>query len=158
MKTLDYIKLNEAGSNKVIDSLQVLLADLQVYYTNLRNFHWNIKGRGFFQLHEAFEKMYDDVNEKVDEVAERILMLGGVPENKFSNYLKIARVKEEDVQSDGMKAIENILETIGHLIVEERKIIEIAGDNKDEATVSMMSDYLVEQEKSVWMLTSFMSK
>jgi len=158
MKTLDYIKLNEAGSNKVIDSLQVLLADLQVYYTNLRNFHWNIKGRGFLQLHEAFEKMYDDVNEKVDEVAERILMLGGVPENKFSNYLKIARVKEEDVQSDGMKAIENILETIGHLIVEERKIIEIAGDNKDEATVSMMSDYLVEQEKSVWMLTSFMSK
>ncbi|EGJ72116.1 Ferritin Dps family protein [Bacteroides coprosuis DSM 18011] len=158
MKTLDYIKLNEAGSNKVIDSLQVLLADLQVYYTNLRNFHWNIKGRGFFQLHEAFEKMYDDVNEKVDEVAERILMLGGVPENKFSNYLKVARVKEEDVQSDGMKAIENILETIGHLIVEERKIIEIAGDNKDEATVSMMSDYLVEQEKSVWMLTSFMSK
>ncbi|HJD91522.1 Dps family protein [Bacteroides coprosuis] len=158
MKTLDYIKLNEAGSNKVIDSLQVLLADLQVYYTNLRNFHWNIKGRGFFQLHEAFEKMYDDVNEKVDEVAERILMLGGVPENKFSNYLKIARVKEEDVQSDGMKAIENILETISHLIVEERKIIEIAGDNKDEATVSMMSDYLVEQEKSVWMLTSFMSK
>ena len=141
MKTLDYIKLNEAGSNKVIDSLQVLLADLQVYYTNLRNFHWNIKGRGFFQLHEAFEKMYDDVNE-----------------NKFSNYLKIARVKEEDVQSDGMKAIENILETISHLIVEERKIIEIAGDNKDEATVSMMSDYLVEQEKSVWMLTSFMSK
>ena len=158
MKTLDYIKLNEAGSNKVIDSLQVLLADLQVYYTNLRNFHWNIKGRGFFQLHEAFEKMYDDVNEKVDEVAERILMLGGVPENKFSNYLKVARVKEEDVQSDGMKAIENILETIGHLIVEERKIIEIAGDNKDEATVSMMSNYLVEQEKSVWMLTSFMSK
>ena len=158
MKTLDYIKLNEAGSNKVIDSLQVLLADLQVYYTNLRNFHWNIKGRGFFQLHEAFEKMYDDVNEKVDEVAERILMLGGVPENKFSNYLKIARVKEEDVQSDGMKAIENILETISHLIVGERKIIEIAGDNKDEATVSMMSDYLVEQEKSVWMLTSFMSK
>lgn len=158
MKALDYIKLNETGSKKVVDSLQLLLADLQVYYTNLRNFHWNIKGRGFFQLHEKFEHLYNDVNDKVDEVAERILMLGGVPESKFSNYLKVARLQEEDPQSDGMKAIDSILNTLSHLLVEERKIMELASENNDEVTLSMMSDYLAKQEKEVWMLTAFMSK
>lgn len=158
MKTLDYIKLNESGVKNVVNSLQNLLADFQVYYTNLRNFHWNIKGRGFFQLHEHFESMYTDVADKVDEVAERILMLGGVPESKFSNYLKVARIAEMDSEINADATIMNILESLSHLIAEERKIIELAGEINDEVTVAQMSDYLVEQEKQVWMLTAFMSK
>ena len=71
MKTLELIKLNESGANNVVVSLQQLLADFQVYYTNLRGFHWNIKGHDFFVLHSQFEKMYDDTAEKVDEIAER---------------------------------------------------------------------------------------
>ena len=67
MKTLELIKLNESGANNVVASLQQLLADFQVYYTNLRGFHWNIKGHDFFVLHSQFEKMYDDTAEKVDE-------------------------------------------------------------------------------------------
>ena len=94
MKTLNYIKLNESGVANVVSALHQLLADFQVYYTNLRGLHWNIKGHGFFVLHEKFESMYDDAAEKVDEIAERILMLGGVPENKFSEYLKVAKIKE----------------------------------------------------------------
>ena len=73
MKTLNYIKLNESGVANVVSALHQLLADFQVYYTNLRGFHWNIKGHGFFVLHEKFESMYDDAAEKVDEIAERIL-------------------------------------------------------------------------------------
>ena len=129
MKTLEFIKLNESGANNVVASLQQLLADFQVYYTNLRGFHWNIKGHNFFVLHSQFEKMYDDTAEKVDEIAERILMLGGTPANKFSDYLKVANVNEVDKVSNG-----------------------------DEVTVSMMSDYLQEQEKLVWMLTAYNSK
>ena len=68
MKTLEFIKLNESGANNVVASLQQLLADFQVYYTNLRGFHWNIKGHNFFVLHSQFEKMYDDTAEKVDEI------------------------------------------------------------------------------------------
>ena len=64
MKTLEFIKLNESGANNVVASLQQLLADFQVYYTNLRGFHWNIKGHDFFVLHSQFEKMYDDTAEK----------------------------------------------------------------------------------------------
>ena len=157
MKTLELIKLNESGANNVVASLQQLLADFQVYYTNLRGFHWNIKGHDFFVLHSQFEKMYDDTAEKVDEIAERILMLGGTPANKFSDYLKVA-INEVDKISNGEQALNNILQSISYLIGEERKILSIASQSGDEVTVSMMSDYLKEQEKLVWMLTAYNSK
>ena len=76
MKTLDYLHLNENKVNSVVSALHQLLADFQVHYTNLRGFHWDIKGHGFFVLHSKFEDMYNDAAEKVDEIAERILMLG----------------------------------------------------------------------------------
>ena len=157
MKTLELIKLNESGANNVVVSLQQLLADFQVYYTNLRGFHWNIKGHDFF-VHSQFEKMYDDTAEKVDEIAERILMLGGTPANKFSDYLKVANINEVDKISNGEQALNNILQSISYLIGEERKILSIASQSGDEVTVSMMSDYLQEQEKLVWMLTAYNSK
>ena len=143
---------------KEIEHLQQLLADFQVYYTNLRGFHWNIKGHDFFVLHSQFEKMYDDTAEKVDEIAERILMLGGTPANKFSDYLKVANINEVDKVSNGEQALDNILQSISYLIGEERKILSIASQAGDEVTVSMMSDYLKEQEKLVWMLTAYNSK
>lgn len=158
MKTLDYIKLDASQVANVVSSLQQLLADFQVYYTNLRGFHWNIKGHGFFVLHSKFEEMYNDAAEKVDEIAERILMLGGVPANKFSDYLKVAVVKEVSGVSAANEALDNILETYSYLIGEERKILSMASQAGDEATVALMSDYLKEQEKMVWMICAYASK
>lgn len=158
MKTLDYLNLDASGANKVVNSLQQLLADFQVFYTNLRGFHWNIKGSSFYVLHEKFEDMYDDAAEKVDEIAERILMLGGTPVNKFSEYLKVAKVKEVSGVSCGEEAVQNILETLKTLIGEERELLSLASDVNDESTVALMSDYLKEQEKTVWMLVAFSSK
>ena len=158
MKTLNYIHLDEKGANNVVASLQQLLADFQIYYANLRGFHWNIKGHGFFVLHSKFEDLYNDAAAKVDEIAERILMLGGTPANKYSEYLKIADVKEVDRVSNGDEALGHILETYSYLIAEERKLLSVASANSDEVTVAMMSDYLKEQEKMVWMLTAYMSK
>jgi starvation-inducible DNA-binding protein len=88
-------------------------------------------------------------------LAERILMLGGEPENKFSEYLKVARVKEVSGVSCGDEALKNILDTYGHLIDEERKLLSLASGAGDEATVALMSDYLKEQEKLVWMLVAY---
>ncbi len=158
MKTLNYIKLDSVATAKVVDSLQQLLADYQVFYANLRGFHWNIKGHGFFILHSKFEELYDNAAEKVDEVAERILMLGGVPKNKYSDYLKTSNIEEVEGVSCGDEALNNILETYSHFITEERKILAIASQAGDEATVALMSDYLKEQEKMVWMLCAYSSK
>lgn len=157
MKTLDYIQLDSKNTKKVVNELQTLLADFQLFYTNLRGFHWNIKGRGFFELHEAYEKMYDDAAEKIDEVAERILMLNGVPAHNFSDYLKTSEIKETGVMSNGDEIAKLILNYLKVLIARERNVLELASENNDEGTVALMGDFISEQEKTVWMITSYLS-
>ena len=158
MKTLDYLNLDNKNVENVVVALQNLLADFQAYYTNLRGFHWEIKGRGFFVLHEKFESMYDDAAAKVDEIAERILTLGGTPENKFSGYLKVARVPEVSGVSSSKEAVDNVLNTYKHFIAEERKLIELAEEANDVVTADMLTGYLKEQEKMVWMLVAFSTR
>ena len=158
MKTLDYLQLNASATDNVVKSLQQLLADFQVYYTNLRGFHWNIQGPDFFVLHSKFEDLYNDAADKIDEIAERILTLGGVPANKFSDYLKISKIKEVGEVNCGSEALKNILVSYKYLIGEERTILSLASEAGDEVTVALLSDYLKEQEKLVWMLCSYSTK
>jgi len=158
MKTVNFTGINAESAVRTVNGLQQLLADFQVYYTNLRGFHWNIKGKNFFQLHSRFEELYDDASEKIDEIAERILMLDGVPSHNFSDYLKLSKVKETGVVADGDEGLKNVLETLSHFIQSERAILATASEAGDESTVAMMSDYLKEQEKLVWMLTSYFTK
>ena len=66
--------------------LNILLANFQVYYQNLRGLHWNIKGKSFFDLHLKFEELYNDLVLKIDEIAERILTLGHTPNHNYSDY------------------------------------------------------------------------
>ncbi|MDO5523177.1 MAG: DNA starvation/stationary phase protection protein [Bacteroidia bacterium] len=155
MKTIEFTGLENVQN--ITQGLQQLLADLQVHYTNLRGYHWNIKGKDFYFLHEKFEEMYDDTAAKVDEVAERILMLGETPVHTFSQYLKTAQVKETGVVANGNEAVKNILDTYKHLIASERALVESASEIGDETTVALLSDYISGQEKEVWMLTSFLS-
>jgi len=157
MKTLNYLTLDPKSTEKTIDGLQELLANLQLYYTNLRGFHWNVKGVDFFGLHAKLEEFYDDTAEKVDEVAERILMLGGVPVHNFSEYLKNSTIKETAVVSNTKEIVKNVLDSLKVLIGLERGIIETASEGSDEVTVSLLSDFLTGQEKNVWMLTAFLS-
>ena len=158
MKTLDLLGLDEKKVQNVVNELSVLLADLQVFYSNLRNFHWNAKGHGFFVLHSKYEELYNDAAEKVDEVAERILQLGSTPESRFSVYLQTAEIKEADVVSCSKEAVDLLLDYYKTLIARERRIIELASDAKDDTTVSLMSDFLKEQEKTVWMLVAVSSQ
>ncbi len=155
MKTLDYLTLKCDNAAAVVENLQRLLADFQVHYTNLRNFHWNIKGHGFFILHAKFEELYNDSAAKIDEIAERILMLGGTPENRFSRYLETACVKETCGVKNGREAVEYILETYKHLIGEERRLIVVAEAADDVVTVDLLTGYIAQQEKLVWMLVAF---
>lgn len=155
MKTLDYLHLDAPAAESVAASLTQLLADYQVFYTNLRGLHWNIKGHQFFVLHAKFEELYDDAAAKADEVAERILTLGGVPENRFSEYLKIANIRETTAVSCADEALRQILDSYGYLIGEERKLLAQASEAGDDTTATLMSDYLKEQEKLVWMLAAY---
>lgn len=155
MRTLDFLGLDEKKVQNVVNGLSGLLADLQVYYTNLRGFHWNVSGRNFYIMHQKYEEFYNDAAEKIDEVAERMLQLGGVPESRFSEYLKVSDIKEVAGIGCGGEARDMLLGWLKSLIEKERKVLALATETGDDVTVSLMSDYLKGQEKAVWMLVAY---
>lgn len=140
----------------LVKELNKLLADYQIFYQNLRGLHWNIKGREFFELHLKFEELYNDAVIKIDEIAERILTLEGEPLHSFSDYLSHAEIKEETHVSEGLVGVKIVLTNFSTLILKEREILELAGNIKDEGTVSLMSDYITQTEKVIWMLSSYL--
>ena len=158
MRTLDFTKLDANASKNVVSALQQLLADYQVFYTNLRGFHWNVKGKDFFVMHAQFENLYNNAAEKVDEIAERILMLDGVPSHNFSEYLKTSKVKESGYVTSSDAGLVHVLDTYGYFIESERNILSMATEAGDDSTANIMSDYIKEQEKMVWMLVAYSTK
>jgi starvation-inducible DNA-binding protein len=158
MENLNAIGLDVSKSKNLAEKLSDLLANYSVFYQNARGYHWNIKGEKFFELHEKFEELYNDLFEKIDEIAERILTLDQSPTHKFTDYLKISEIKESQEVNNGKKAIEEILEAFKILIVKQREILDLAGEIDDEGTNALMSDYIREQEKTVWMYSAYMNR
>lgn len=154
---LNVTGLDQAQVSPVVSSLQELLATFQVYYANLRGYHWHVKGPQFYQLHKAFEDLYDGAADKVDEIAERILQLGSQPENRFSEYLKVSKIQETSFVTDPKVIVPQIVEDYRVLIALERAILSSASEIGDEVTVSLMNDFLSEQEKDAWMLTAYLA-
>lgn len=126
-----------------------------MFYMNLRGFHWNIKGEKFFELHLKFEELYNDALIKVDEIAERVLTLSATPLHSFKKYLDTSDITSAENVTDGEDAIDNILASLKILLNKERAILAIAAEANDEGTVALMSDYIVQQEKLVWMLSAY---
>ena len=154
MKNL--IGIDKEKASVLSDKLNSLLADYQMFYQNLRGLHWNIKGKEFFELHLKFEELYDDAVIKVDEIAERILTLEGEPLHTFSDYLKISEIKEEKGITNGREGVEVIVKNFSVLILREREILNLAGEAGDEGTDSLMSDYITQTEKTLWMLNAYL--
>ena len=149
----------EGKSNSAIaEKLNELLANYQVYYQNLRGFHWNIKGSDFFTLHEKFEELYTAAQESIDEVAERILTLDTKPLHAYSDFIEKSTIREMKNISDSKGTVEGVLESLKVLIALEREILDLSGEANDEGTNSLMSDYITAQEKTVWMFSSFLNK
>ena len=154
MKNLIGIDTEKAG--ELIIKLNDLLANYQLFYQNLRGLHWNIKGKEFFELHLKFEELYEDAVIKVDEIAERILTLDGEPLHTFSDYLKTTEIKEEKGIKNGTKGVEIVVKNFSTLIQKERVILSLASEADDEGSVSLMSDYISQTEKTLWMLNSYL--
>lgn len=156
MNTTSAIGLSTEKSKILSEKLNILLANYSLFYQNTRGYHWNIKGEKFFELHLKFEELYNDLFMKIDEVAERILTLGYTPEHCFTDYMKISDIKESAKVSEGTKAVKEILESFKIIIIKQREILNISGEVNDEGTNALMSDYIREQEKLVWMYSSYL--
>ncbi|MDR1332417.1 MAG: DNA starvation/stationary phase protection protein [Tannerella sp.] len=149
------VGLDLAATGLVIEKLGEVLAGYQVFYTNLRGLHWNIQGDKFFELHPIYEEYYGEMADRIDETAERIVILGGVPANSFSDYLKISRVKEVSGVSCWKTGSNNVIETLQLLIGLLRELRELAVKAGDQGTLSLATHAIKSFEKKVWMLSAY---
>ena len=158
MITLNLIGLDAAKSQTLANSLNDLLSNYTVLYQNVRGYHWNVQGDKFFELHLKFEELYNDLFVKIDEIAERILTLGYKPNHKFSFYLQKTAIVETNEVNDGPKSLQETLSAFAILLSKQRQILDLSGEIEDEGTNALMSDYIREQEKLVWMYSAYLKK
>jgi starvation-inducible DNA-binding protein len=154
------MRLNSVGlptveAEALAVELNILLANFQIYYQNLRGLHWNIRGKRFFDLHLKFEELYNDSQLKIDLIAERILTLDAVPLHTFEEYIKNNKLEIGKNIHNDEKAIELIVSSLSKLLLIERVILKKSGKIEDEGTNSMMSDFITEQEKTIWMMKAW---
>lgn len=157
-KQTTQIGLDSKLSEALALELNTLLANFQLYYQNLRGLHWNIKGKHFFELHVKFEELYNDAQLKIDQVAERILTLGFTPMHTFTDYLKKGSIREGKNISDAQTSVQLVVDSLQTIILLERKILAVAEHLKDEGTITMLTDFITQQEKEVWMYSSWLKQ
>ena len=155
---MNYLNLDKSKTKNTVGELNILLSDYQLYYQKLRNYHWNIVGQNFFDLHQQFEEMYDDAKLKIDEIAERILTLRFQPESNLTTYLKLSNIKESSSDVTDKEMVTNLLDDHGTIIKQMRKTTEVADANGDEGTIDLIGAYIRELEKTSWMLDAWNMK
>lgn len=140
----------------IADRLNTLLADYQVHYQKLRNYHWNVRGPLFFGLHQKFEELYGAAALKVDELAERVLAVGTKPLSTLAEQLAAATLQEDTGDPDAETMVANILADLEALNGSVREIVKAADAEGDDATVNLIEPFADEQEKTAWMLKAFL--
>lgn len=155
---MSYLGLDEKKTSNTVQELNILLADYHLYYQKLRNYHWNVIGKNFFDLHEKFEELYDDAKVKVDEIAERILTLRFQPTSNLSEYLEKSNLKESKSDLSDSQMIKNLLTDHGTILKQMRKVVEVAEKGGDEGTIDLIGAYIRELEKTSWMLDAWKMK
>ncbi|MEO0479548.1 MAG: Dps family protein [Planctomycetota bacterium] len=135
----------------------LLLADYQLLYQKLRAFHWNVTGPHFFGLHAKFEELYNQVALTVDEVAERILTIGGKPLSTLAQNLEHARLQEAKGDESADQMVESVIADFRTLIQEQRSLAAVAEEAGDTASADMIKAFADDQEKTCWMLRAFSS-
>lgn len=152
---MNYLNIDNQKVLQVVSELNVLLADYHVHYQKLRNFHWNILGKNFFDLHNRFEEMYNDTRVKIDEVAERIVTLKYHPISKLSDYIEVSRIKESSPLLTDEEMVADIINDNKIILEQLGKIIKRATKAKDKGTLDLMGAYIRELEKSTWLLNAW---
>ena len=143
----------------LVKNLNCFLADLNVFYRKLQNYHWNVHGKNFFVFHSKLEEYYDEINEQIDEVAEHILMLNNMPLGTMKDYLDntcIAEAKNEKI--DECLVIDNLIADYGILLKKVSEIKKEADEKNAYATSSLMDNYISLYIKHLWMLNQTKSK
>lgn len=152
---MNYLNIDKDKILPIVTELNVLLADYQLHYQKIRNFHWNILGKNFFDLHVKFEEMYNDTKIKIDEVAERIITLKHHPISNLSDYLEVSRIKESSSLLTDEEMVAELMNDHKILLEQLSKVIDRANKGKDEGTIDLIGAYIRALEKNSWMLNAW---
>lgn len=145
------------NNEKLINALNVYLANQQVNYFKTLSMHWFIKGKSFFVLHKKLEDMYLQDEEIVDSVAERILALGGYPNANMKGALELATISErENAPINDEEVAHELVENLKWWIEESKKIVKLAEEADDGATQDQFNEYIANYQKDLWMLSSYL--
>lgn len=145
-------------TQSIVQKLNQLLADHQVYYQKLRKFHWYVTGHEFFTLHEKFEEWYTQTAKRIDELAERILSIGERPVATYKEYLALATIEEETNASRSKEMMRCVLADLQTINQSLRDIAAEAGDAGDTATANLVEEFADDNEKTIWFIRAYLSE
>lgn len=137
----------------MIEKLNKLLSDLNVFYRKLQNYHWNVKGHDFFTIHAKLEEYYNEVNEQIDEIAEHILILNGQPLGTMNDYMNTSGIEEaKNEKITSQEIFTEVIKDLEKLLEDVKQIKKCADENEDYPTSSLMDEYIENYGKKLWML------
>lgn len=132
------------------------LTNWTVLYTKLHNYHWYVKGPNFFTLHEKFEEFYTETATYIDEIAERLLTIGGKPVATLKETLEVATIEEAKGGETANEMVKIILQDFTTLTNDIEQLLEVAGDANDEETADLFLGIKATLEKHIWMLQAYL--
>ncbi|MFX3623559.1 MAG: Dps family protein [Ectobacillus sp.] len=147
--------MDNTVNNNVINALNKQVANWNVLYVKLHNYHWNVKGPQFFTLHTKFEEFYTEAAAYIDELAERILALKGTPIASMKEYLDVSTIKESTNDETAEEMVRTLINDYSAIISELKEGMSIADEARDETTADMFLAIHTALEKHVWMLNAF---
>lgn len=149
------MNLNIKNKEKIIEELTVLLCNTYSLYFKFQVCHWHVKGPHFKELHVQFEENYTALAEIIDELAERIVTLGGSAPKSFDTILSKSTIQQKDLISAEEMVRELVTDTVA-VIEQTRLVAEIASENGDEGTADILTPIISSREKATWMLESYL--
>jgi starvation-inducible DNA-binding protein len=153
MHSID-IGISEEHRMQVAEGLKHLLADSYTLYLQTHNFHWNVTGPRFRDLHTFFEEQYLELADAVDEVAERIRTLGAMAPGTYSAFAKLSSIEEVEDTPSAEEMVQILTRAHETVVKTCRDVLKLAQEADDESSIGLISDRMSIHEKTAWMLRS----
>lgn len=150
------IGINQDDTKKIANGVSSVLADTYTLYLKTQNFHWNVTGPRFHQLHEMFEEHYHELAGAVDEIAERIRALGHKSPGTFKEFLELTSISESTGNINADDMLTALIDGHEAISRKSREVIQMADEYNDEATIDLLAGRIKTHEKTAWMLRSFL--
>ncbi|MFD0829767.1 Dps family protein [Neobacillus sp. M.A.Huq-85] len=144
--------------NQLVNVLNKQIANWSVLYMKLHNYHWYVKGNQFFTLHTKFEEFYNEAGVHVDELAERLLSIGGNPVATMKECLELSSIQEASGNEAAEAMVQSIINDFSIITGELKEGMNLAGELNDETTGDMLLAIHSGLEKHIWMLQAFLGK